>query len=170
MDAKASPSRRTRAAATLLALSAVLTGTALAQDQGSGQGQAQAQVKKPVTTRADLPTFTYPLDGSATALLTSDDATFNAFAAKVGADVDKVLAGYDIKDAATLRELLAVRADVQLLLGQDDAALETFARIRELEDKPDRKLLARVYDEAIIRARKASRGATPEALRPVFSR
>lgn len=130
-----------------------------------------AAAKRPVESKGDLPAFTYPLQGTATALLQSDDATFNAFAARVGADVDGVLAGYDIRDAATLRTLLQTRADVQMLIGQDAAAVATFARIRELEDKPDRRLTARVFDEALLRARAQVGGdAGDAALAAAFAR
>jgi len=58
---------------------------------------AQAPAKKVVKTEADLPRFNYPLTTTATELLKSDDATFNAFAAKVRADVDSVLNDYDVR-------------------------------------------------------------------------
>ncbi|MGB6974255.1 MAG: hypothetical protein WBD67_06195 [Terracidiphilus sp.] len=56
---------------------------------------AQTQ-KRVVHGEADLPRFNYPIPGTATRLLTSDDATFNAFAGKVRHDVDSVLKNYDI--------------------------------------------------------------------------
>jgi hypothetical protein len=74
------------AAAAGLALSSLQAAPTLAAD------------KKVVHSQDDLPRFSYPIAGTATALVTSDDATFNAFAAKVGADVDCVLEGYDIQD------------------------------------------------------------------------
>lgn len=135
----------------------------------SGQGLAQAPTKIAVDTRADLPQFTYPVSGTAKALVTADDATFNAFARKVGADVDQVLASYDVRDKSTLRELLGVRADVQALLGEYDAAIATTRQIRELEDKPDRKLLTRTFNEASLKARKALPAASPEALSAAFA-
>lgn len=171
MDTNASRSRRKRAIAMLPGLCACLVLAASAQEPQPAPASAQAQVpaKKPVATQADLPTFTYPIDGTATALMTSDDATFNAFAGKVGADVDRVLDGYDIKDAATLRGYLHTRADVQMLLGQDAAALATIDRIRALEDKPDRKLMTRLSDEALLRTRLAAPGASIEALRAAYA-
>ena len=62
--------------------------------------------KKAVASKADLPRFTYPLQGSASQLLQADPATFDAFAARVGADVDRTLAEYDVADHATLADLL----------------------------------------------------------------
>ncbi len=52
---------------------------------------AQDGTKKIVKSEADLPRFNYPMTGTATELLQSDDATFHAFAAKVEADLDSVL-------------------------------------------------------------------------------
>ncbi len=85
---------------------------------------AQSPAKKVVKTENDLPRFNYAIAGTATELLNSDDATFNAFAAKVQTDVDSVLNDYDIQDRATMRSLLSVRLTLQLLAGnQDQAAL-----------------------------------------------
>src|SRR5206468_2960800 len=108
--------------------------------------------KKIVHTADDLPRYSYPVPGSATALLTSDDATFDAFADKVGADIDRTVAGYQIDDHATLRGLLEVRLQLQMLTGRDAAALRTIDEIRSLEDKPDAKLLTGLQTRAMLRA------------------
>lgn len=115
---------------------------------------AQAPAKKVVKSEADLPRFNYPIPGTATQLLTSDDATFNAFAAKVRSDVDSSLENYDIQDHATLRDLLAVRLNLELLANQDEAALKTLDRIRDLQDKPDAKLTSGLQIRAMIEARR----------------
>jgi len=115
---------------------------------------AQAPARKVVKTQDDLPRFNYSVVGTATQLLQSDAATFNAFAAKVRTDVDSVLDGYDIQDRATLRDLLGVRLRLQVLSGtQDQAALATSAQIRALEDKPDSKLLSGGRVDAMLQAR-----------------
>ena len=95
---------------------------------------AQAPAKKVVKTEADLPRFNYPLTTTATELLQSDDATFNAFAAKVRADVDSVLNDYDVEDHAALRGLIGVKLQLALLAGDDEAALKTIDRLRELQN------------------------------------
>ena len=115
--------------------------------------------KKVVKTEDDLPRFNYPIAGTATALLQSDDATFNAFAAKVKTDVDSVLTDYDIQDHATMRGLLNVHLALQLLANDDKAALATLPQLRDLEDKPDAKLLSGLRTKAVIEAR-ASTGQT----------
>jgi subtilisin family serine protease len=130
---------------------------------------AFAADKKVVRTEDDLPRFSYPIDGTASALVTADDATFNAFAAKVGADVDKVLADYDVQDRATLRGLLTTRLEVQVLEGQDQAALATLAQIKALEDKPDAKLTSNARLEALLKARIASGQSSGPAFEQAYA-
>ncbi len=117
----------------------------------------QAPAKKVVKTQDDMPRFSYPISSTATALVTSDDATFNVFAAKVRSDVDGVLRDYDIQDRATLRGLLSVKLSLELLSDTEDKqALETMAKLRDLEDKPDAKLLSGLRTRAIIEAHEAT--------------
>ena len=143
------------AAAAGLAFSAVQSAPAAAAD------------KKVVRTQDDLPRFSYPIEGTATALVTTDDVTFNAFAARVGGDVDKVLADYDIRDRATLRDLLSIRLDVQVLSGsQNQQALATLEQIKALEDKPDAKLTSNLRLEAVLKARIA----TGQSVGPAFEK
>ena len=132
---------------------------------------AQSVEKKTVRTADDLPRFTYPLAVAPSALLQSDPATFAAFAAPVGADVDAVLAGYDVRDHAALRALLAVKLDLELLSGtQDAAALATARQIRALEDKPDAKLLSGLTTEAIVGARAETGATAGDAFRAAYAR
>ena len=116
-------------------------------------GFAAAQTKKIVKTQDDLPRFTYPISGTATELVTSDDATFHVFAAKVRHDVDSVLDNYDIQDRATLRGLLDVKLALEMLSGTEDVqARETLAKLKDLEDKPDAKLLSGLTMTAMLDA------------------
>lgn len=132
---------------------------------------AQSPAKKVVKTENDLPRFNYSIAGTATDLLNSDDATFNVFAAKVQADVDSVLNDYDIQDRATMRSLLGVRLVLQLLAGnQDQAALKTIAAVRDLEDKPDAKLLSGLRATSIIHARAATGQSSGPAFTDAFAR
>jgi subtilisin family serine protease len=117
---------------------------------------AQDGGKKIVKTQDDLPRFNYPISGTATELLQSDDATFNAFAAKVKADVDSVLENYEIQDHASLRGLINVRLNLQLLAGDAKGALETVDKLRELQDKPDAKLMTGLQIRSMIEAERAT--------------
>lgn len=114
---------------------------------------APSTTKQVVRTQDDLPRHSYPINGTAVELLNSDDATFNAWAAKVNADVDATLNDYDIQDHATLRDLLNSRLTYQVLTHQDQAGLETIAQLRAVEDKPDAKLMSALNTEAILKAR-----------------
>jgi hypothetical protein len=143
---------------------AVLTALALT----SAAALAQAE-KKPVRSAADLPRFTYAVTSAPSDLLQADAATFAAFATPVGADVDAVLAGYDIQDRATLRDLLSEKLDLELLSGtQDAAALQTALQIRALQDKPDAKQLSGLSTQAIVAARAESGATSGDAYRASF--
>ena len=121
---------------------------------------AQMPAKKTVTSAADLLVFTYPIHIAPSKLVDADAATFEAFAAPVRANVEAVLAGYDIGDHATLRGLLDQKLQLELLSGTEDAAaLATANEIRALEDKPDAKLLSGLQVRAVVAAR-AKSGAT----------
>jgi hypothetical protein len=115
---------------------------------------AQTSAKKVIKSEADLPRFNYPISGTATELLQSDDATFNVFAVKVKTDVDSVLNDYEIEDHATLRDLLGVQLDLQLLANENEAALATLEKLRDVTDKPDAKLLTGIQTRATIEAEK----------------
>lgn len=118
--------------------------------------QQAAPARRIVRSQDDLPRHVYRLPGTAEDLLATDDQTFNAFAARVAADADAVLNGYDIADHATRRRLLTTRASYEMLTGRDKQALMTILAIRALEDKPDAKLTSGLREEAILRARIAT--------------
>lgn len=153
------PLRRVAAAACALALAA-----AIAAMPPAG---AQDAARKTVTSAADLPVFSYPIDVAPSTLVLGNDAAFRPLATKVRADLDGVLAGYDITDRAALRALLNEKLQLQLLSGTEDAAaLQTADRIRALEDKPDAKVLSGTSTRAIVGARSRT-GATAG---PAFSK
>jgi subtilisin family serine protease len=113
---------------------------------------SQSGGKKKVTSQADLPRFSYPITGTASELVQGDDATFNAFAAKVRTDLDAMLRDYEIDDKATLRTLLAVKLDLQVLAGEYQSGLQTVETLRTLQEKPAAKLLAFLYPRARLQA------------------
>src|SRR5205085_11855574 len=127
-------------------------------------GGAGAQTKQRIEKAADLPRFTYQLDGSVEAMV-RDDARFRAFAAQVRRDVESVLAGYDIADKATLRDLLGELAQLDYLDGHYDDALKRAAEVKALQDKPADKLLSGVTLRAMIEAERAAGGRGTDAYR-----
>ena len=117
---------------------------------------ARPTTQQSIRTQDDLPRHSYPVSGTAVELFNADDATFNAWAEKVNADVDTTLNNYDIQDHATLRDLLDMRLTYQVLTHQDKAGLATIAELRAAEDKPDARLMSALRTEAILKARIAS--------------
>ena len=112
-----------------------------------------AQSRKIVNSESDLPRFTYPVTGNIADLLRPDSPAFKGFAAKVEADLQSVLANYQIEDKATRRELLAALLSFEELNGKNNQGLRTIETIRGLEDKPDARLAVDLIDEAMLRAR-----------------
>ncbi|MDP9051921.1 MAG: S8 family serine peptidase [Acidobacteriota bacterium] len=138
---------------------------------GSPAAWAQATVaKKKVSSDADLPRFSYPIPGTASALLLADDATFDAFTRKVSADVESVLAGYDIQDNATLRKFLGARLDLQMLANDGQGATATLATLRDLAEKPDAKAMSGLTSRAIVQAWSESGATAGPAFQQAFSK
>jgi hypothetical protein len=118
----------------------VLASTALASAQTP---------KKIASTEADLPRFNYPVDGDAQQLLNMPAEDFLRFASPIRSDVDSTLRDYDIQDHAAHRKLLQARLNLEILSGENAAALKTIQEIRSLEDKPVIKVVASLNEEAI---------------------
>ena len=116
---------------------------------------AQTAPKKIVATEADLPRFSYPVDGDVQHLLDMPTKGFLSFALPIRTDIDNTLRDYEIQDHAAHRKLLQARLDLELLSGENGAALETIQQIRALEDKSWAKLTGALNEEAIVRARLA---------------
>src|SRR5438876_9519800 len=77
---------------------------------------ATAQGKKRIDKAADLPRFSYKLDSKIEDMI-RDDAKFKSFSGEVRRDLESVLAQYDIEDKATLRQILAELAQLDMLDG-----------------------------------------------------
>jgi hypothetical protein len=113
-----------------------------------------AQTKPRIEKAADLPRFTYKLDTKVEEVVRSKER-FAPFAAQVRRDVESVIAGYDIPDKATQRDLLGQLAALDFLDGQYDRAAERLEQIRGLQEKPADKLLSGLRLRAMARAAKA---------------
>jgi subtilisin family serine protease len=128
-----------------------------------------ADAKIRIAKQTDLPRFSYAVPSTATQFVESDTATFNPFAAKVRADIDSILADYEIEDRSTLRRILAAKLDLQELAGDYAGGLQTADALRALEDKPASRLLsglpARARLQAAIDAGSASGPAYEQAFR-----
>jgi subtilisin family serine protease len=127
-------------------------------------GGAAGQSKKRIDKAADLPRFTYQLDGRLEDMV-RDDAKFKPFAAQVRHDLESTLAQYDIEDRAMLRQILTELAQLDMLDSNYDAALARVAQIKALEEKPADKLLSGVTTRAIVASMRASPDRTSAASR-----
>ena len=125
---------------------------------------AIAQGKPRIEKAADLPRFSYKIDGSVEDVI-RDDAKFRRFAVDVRRDAESVLAGYQIDDRATLRQLEGELAQLDLLEGNLDAALQRAARIKELQEKPADKLMSGLQLRAMIAARRKVGDSASDAYR-----
>src|SRR6202163_3215618 len=112
-------------------------------------GGAAAQGKKRIDKAADLPRFSYKLDGRIEDMV-RDDAKFKPFAGEVRRDLESVLAQYEIEDKATLRQILGELAQLDMLDGNYESALARVAQVKALEDKPADKLLSGITARAIV--------------------
>ncbi len=125
---------------------------------------AWAQNKPRIEKAADLPRFTYPVDGALEAVV-REPARFAPFAAALRRDVESVLAGYEIPDKATRRNLLTQLAVMDLLDGRPEAALARAEEVRALQDKPADKLLSGLRLRLIAQAAQTTGQREGEAYR-----
>ena len=133
-----------------------------------GGSTAAHAARTRITKQADLPRFSYPIAGSASRLAESDAATFDAFAAKVRADIDTLLADYEIEDRSTLRRILAAKLDLQELGGDWRGGLQTADALRDLEDKPASRLLSGLAPRARLQAALDAGSASGPAYEQAF--
>ena len=134
----------------------------------AGAAAAPAQTRKPVDKISDLPSYSYAISGSVEDTI-RDPVKFAAFAREYRSNTEATLAAYDIRDKATLRQLLGSLAQLDALEGRDDAALAGFARIRSLQEKPADKLLSGLQAEAVIAAAKQFPDRGSEAYRKAIA-
>jgi subtilisin family serine protease len=125
-------------------------------------GPALAQTKKRIEKAADLPRFTYQVDGKVEDLLT-DDGKFATFAQQLRQDIDSVLAGYEIPDKASERQLLGTLTQLDVLEGRYADALARSDQIKALQEKPADRLLSGMQLRAMLAARQETGGFGSEA-------
>jgi subtilisin family serine protease len=146
---------------------AMVAGLAQAADAAPSAGRAEPVL---VRSASDLPRFSYPLKGTATSLLESDEATFGAFAMQVQRDIDLTLRDYRIEDKSTLSELLKAKLALQELAGDSAEGLHTIDALRALEEKPVAKLLTGLAAKARLQAAVEAGAASGAAYEAAFHR
>ncbi|MBI5276558.1 MAG: S8 family serine peptidase [Burkholderiales bacterium] len=132
-------------------------------------GGALAQAPKRIERAADLPRFTYQVEGQLEAIV-RDPRLFSALAKRAYDDTSSVLATHDIAEAATRRSLLGLLQAIDLLEGRWDDALARAAQVRELQEKPADKLLSGITARAIANAAKRTGSAGTPAWRAEVGR
>lgn len=132
-------------------------------------GPAVGQTKQRIDKAADLPRFTYKIDGRVEDLL-RDDAKFRAFAAEVRRDTESTLAKYDIADKSSERQLRGTLLQLDMLDGRYDAALAGAEKIRELQEKPADKLLTGMTTKAIVAGERKAGNRDSDAYRSEVAR
>ncbi|MFN8179806.1 MAG: S8 family serine peptidase [bacterium] len=128
-----------------------------------------ASAKPKITKQDDLPRHVYPVTGTATELVTNADA-FAPFAKQVRTNLEADLAGYDIEDATTLKQIHGTLLTLDLIEGRWDDATATIRTLRGLEDKPGLKLTIGLGGEARVAAAKATGQTSGPAYEAAFAK
>jgi hypothetical protein len=133
-------------------------------------GEAGEIEKPKVASEADLPQFSYPMSLTAQALLTSEPATFRAFAIHVKRDLVSIWQGYVVNDKGILLRLLSDKVDLEMMFGEDAEALRTCEQMRDLVDRPDFKATGMFNDLSFIRARMSTGRSNGEAFQAAYKK
>lgn len=122
-----------------------------------------AATRRRIERAADLPSHTYAVPATASALL-GDSAGFVALMAKLEADLRGDLAAYDIGDRATLKSYYGTLQDLALERGRYSVALAYRDSVRGIEDKP----ALRYTDGLGLAALVAMHASPPDSAGAVF--
>jgi hypothetical protein len=109
--------------------------------------------KQRIEKEADIPRFSYRIAEPLEKVVRDPDL-FKQTAAPIRADMEGVLAKYDIADKSSERGMLNALMALDFLLGNYDAALADSEKVRGLEEKPSDKLLSGIRLRAMVAAAK----------------
>jgi hypothetical protein len=130
---------------------------------------AFAQNREHIEKAADMPRFSYKIDGPLEDLV-KDEQAFGRFAAEVRRDNQSVLERYEIADKAAHRDLLTVLAQIDFLEGRYADAAKHAEEIRALEEKPADKLISGMGIRTMVAAQVKVGNVTSEAYRQEVGR
>ena len=130
---------------------------------------AFAQNRERIEKAADMPRFSYKIDGQLEDLV-KDEQAFGRFAAEVRRDNQSVLDRYEIADKAAHRDLLTVLAQIDFLEGRYAEAAKRAAEIRALEEKPADKLISGMGIRTMVAAQAKVGNVTSEDYRQEVGR
>src|SRR5260370_5622144 len=110
------------------------------------------------------------MDKPASELVQADAVTFDAFAAKVRADLDTVFRDYDVADKATLRDLVYGKLNLQEVGGEYPEAVSTVKQVRDVADKPAAHLTSGIFTEAVLKAAIETKSTSGTAFEQAFTK
>ncbi len=125
--------------------------------------------KKKITSIDELPRYTYEIPGTVKELITSREA-FTPFAAGVRADIEEMLATYEIEDKTTLRNYYGLLVALDMLERDYDKAVAGIERVRQLQEKPANRLTTGLINRSIIRAHQEVGDTDTVVFKQTFSR
>ena len=135
-----------------------------AQEEPGAEGMELRRVER----LGDLPVHAYVLEQPLAEAVASREELRRA-AAQALFDLGRDLEGCTLASDAARQEVAHARLELQLLLGQDEEALASLRRLRELEDEEAERRTSALAEEAWLLARaEAGRRASVQALRPLF--
>ncbi len=123
---------------------------------------AGAADRQRIEKEADIPRFSYAI-ADPLEMVVRDKATFVRVTQQVRADMESVLAKYDIADKSSQRQFLSSLVQLDFLSGNFDAALAGAEAVRALEDKPADKLLSGLRLRAMVAAARQTGGINTPA-------
>lgn len=133
-------------------------------------GVVPLRAEKPrITSQDQLPRFSYDFRGRAADVVTSDQV-FDTLAPHARANLEKLLADYEIADRSTLKDILLTLVALDVHADRLDQALQRIHEVRNLEEKPALKLTVGLLAESYILTRKSGDYATPAAFREAFAK
>jgi len=135
----------------------------------AGYAPAAAAGKPVITSQDQLPRFSYEFKGQVADAVTRDDV-YRPLAVRVRADLEKLLADYDIQDKSTLADIQNALLAIDLQDGRDADALRRIAEVRNLQQKPATRMTAGLLAEAYLKARAGSARGDDAAFRAAFKR
>jgi subtilisin family serine protease len=129
---------------------------AAAQDaKDAAAKQGVPDTRRPVKTVDDLPRRTYKIEGKASEFILTDEP-FKAFVDAVRKDAEDDLKTYRIEDASTLQGYYTLLQQISMIQIRWDDAIGYANKVRDLETKEARKLMAGQMLGALVAAKRAT--------------
>jgi hypothetical protein len=143
------------------------TATAVALVLAAIAGAAQAQDKKVIQSASDIPPLVIELPKKPSELVLEGGAELDAIKDKVEAHAEHLLRDYDIRDAATAKQVRSVLAQVAMAENRWADVLRLNEEVRALEEKAAAKAMIGLISGSYARAALAVGEDSPQ-FKPKF--